>query len=70
TSTRRTWFITGTSSGVGHELALDHGGRVTATARTTGPLADLVSIFPDQVLAVELDVRDENAARLAVKRTM
>jgi NAD(P)-dependent dehydrogenase (short-subunit alcohol dehydrogenase family) len=73
TSTRRTWFITGTSSGVGHELALTalrRGDRVAATARNTGPLADLVSSFPDQVLAVELDVRDEKAAQLAVKRTM
>jgi NAD(P)-dependent dehydrogenase (short-subunit alcohol dehydrogenase family) len=73
TPARRTWFITGTSSGVGHELtltALERGDRVAATARNTGPLADLVSSFPDQVLAVELDVRDENAARLAVNRTM
>jgi NAD(P)-dependent dehydrogenase (short-subunit alcohol dehydrogenase family) len=73
TSTRRTWFITGTSSGVGHELALTalrRGDRVAATARNTGPLADLVSSFPDQVLAVELDVRDEKAVQLAVKRTM
>ena len=73
TSTRRTWFITGTSSGVGHALALtalDRGDRVAATARDTGPLANLVDSFPDQVLAVELDVRDEDAARLAVKRTM
>jgi NAD(P)-dependent dehydrogenase (short-subunit alcohol dehydrogenase family) len=73
TSMRRTWFITGTSSGVGHELAiaaLERGDRVAATARNTEPIAELVIRFPDQVLAVTLDVRDEDAARFAVKRTV
>jgi NAD(P)-dependent dehydrogenase (short-subunit alcohol dehydrogenase family) len=73
TSTQRTWFITGGSSGVGHELArraLQRDDRVVATARNTAPLADLVSDFPGQVLAVELDVRNEDAARLAVKRAI
>lgn len=72
-STRLTWFITGTSSGVGYGLArhaLERGDRVVATARDTTPLADLMSDFPEQVLAVELDVRDEDAAQLAVKRAM
>ncbi|HZD13645.1 MAG TPA: short-chain dehydrogenase, partial [Pseudonocardiaceae bacterium] len=44
-STAPVWFITGTSSGVGRELALAalrRGDRVAATARNTDPLADLV----------------------------
>jgi NAD(P)-dependent dehydrogenase (short-subunit alcohol dehydrogenase family) len=73
TSTRPTWFITGTSSGVGYELtrrALERGDQVVATARNTTPLADLMSDFPEQVLVVEVDVRDEDAAQLAVKRAI
>jgi NAD(P)-dependent dehydrogenase (short-subunit alcohol dehydrogenase family) len=65
----RVWFITGTSSGVGRAVAvaaLEHGDRVVATARDTRDLRDLVSRYPGTVLAVKLDVRDEQAARRAV----
>jgi NAD(P)-dependent dehydrogenase (short-subunit alcohol dehydrogenase family) len=55
----RTWFITGASSGFGHELAeavLERGDAVVAAARSTDSLTDL---GPDErVLAVRLDVTD------------
>src|ERR671930_275924 len=43
-TTRRVWFITGTSSGLGRALAqaaLHRGDRVAATARSTDRIADL-----------------------------
>jgi NAD(P)-dependent dehydrogenase (short-subunit alcohol dehydrogenase family) len=67
------WFITGTSSGVGYAVAkaaLEHGDRVAATARNTSALDELVQGFPGQVLAIELDVRDEEAARSAISKTV
>lgn len=70
---RRTWFITGTSSGVGYataKAALEHGDRVAATARDTGPVAELAAAFPGRALALPLDVRDEDAARTAVGRAV
>jgi NADP-dependent 3-hydroxy acid dehydrogenase YdfG len=70
---RRVWFITGTSSGVGYAVAkaaLEHGDFVAATARDTSALAELVAGFPGRALAVNLDVRDEQAAREAVSRTV
>ena len=65
----RIWFITGTSSGFGREIAraaLAAGDRVVATARRTDGLADLVDQAPDRVRAVALDVTDPVAVRAAV----
>ncbi|MEU3460825.1 SDR family NAD(P)-dependent oxidoreductase [Streptomyces sp. NPDC006733] len=73
TNPARTWFITGASQGLGHALAiaaLDRGDRVAATARRTESVADFVDRYPDQVVAVELDVRDEGAAHRAVELTL
>ena len=72
-NTARTWFITGSSQGLGRALAitaLDRGDRVAATARRTESLADLVDRYPGQVIALELDVRDEGAAHRAVEQTL
>jgi NAD(P)-dependent dehydrogenase (short-subunit alcohol dehydrogenase family) len=66
----RTWFITGSSRGLGRaitEAALAAGHRVTATARTPSHLDDLVERYgPDRIRAVRLDVADGAAARAAV----
>ena len=59
TTTPRTWFITGASSGFGTafaEYALERGDNVVATARSTPKLDALVARAPDRVLAVKLDV--------------
>jgi NAD(P)-dependent dehydrogenase (short-subunit alcohol dehydrogenase family) len=66
----RTWLITGTSTGLGRELAraaLEAGDNVVATARRPEVLDDLVAEFGDQVRTVELDVTDADAARAAVR---
>ncbi|MBS0532842.1 MAG: SDR family NAD(P)-dependent oxidoreductase [Proteobacteria bacterium] len=60
-STKRTWLITGCSSGIGRalcEAVLGRGERVVATARNTARLSDLVAKYPAQVTALRLDVTD------------
>jgi len=62
------WFITGCSTGFGHELAkqaLSRGFRVVATARKPEELEGLKSL--GDVLALKLDVTDHNQIADAVK---
>jgi NAD(P)-dependent dehydrogenase (short-subunit alcohol dehydrogenase family) len=59
TPTPKTWFITGTSSGLGMafaQFALERGDNVVATARSVSKLEALVARAPDRVLAQKLDV--------------
>jgi NAD(P)-dependent dehydrogenase (short-subunit alcohol dehydrogenase family) len=61
-----TWFITGTSSGLGRELTaalLARGDRVAATARNVGVLAELKAEHPDLLWVATLDVTDTAAVR-------
>jgi NAD(P)-dependent dehydrogenase (short-subunit alcohol dehydrogenase family) len=69
-SSPRTWFVTGSSRGLGRAIAqaaIDRGDAVVATARNPQDLADLVAQAPDRVRAVALDVTDPQAANLALK---
>lgn len=71
--TARTWFITGTSTGIGRELALaalDRGDHVAATARQVDAVADLAERYPGQALTLPLDVREEHLVEKAVERTV
>ena len=68
-----TWFITGTSRGFGREwavAALKRGDWVAATARNLSALDDLVDRFGDQVLPVQLDVTDREAAFSSLQQAM
>jgi len=65
------WFITGASRGFGREwaiAALGRGDKVAATARDTDTVADLVEIYGDAILPIELDVTDRAADFAAVTR--
>jgi NAD(P)-dependent dehydrogenase (short-subunit alcohol dehydrogenase family) len=65
----KVWLITGSSRGLGRELAkavLAAGDRLVATARKAQDLRDLVSQYGDRVRAVPLDVTEPEAARAAV----
>lgn len=67
----RTWFVTGTSSGLGRELTamlLERGDRVTATVRRDDALADLQERYGDTVRVAVLDVTESPAVREAVDR--
>lgn len=66
---QQTWFITGSSRGLGRALAtaaLAAGDRVAATARRPEQLDDLVAEYGDRVLPLRLDVTDQDAARAAL----
>ncbi|MFD4988613.1 oxidoreductase [Streptomyces sp. NPDC058372] len=64
-----TWFITGASCGFGLEIArqaLLRGDAVVATARKPEAVEAALPHRPDRLLALPLDVTDEEAARTAV----
>ena len=66
----RTWLITGSSRGLGREIAqavLDQGDSAVATARRPWMLDYLVERYGGRVRAVALDVTDPAAARKAVQ---
>lgn len=65
----KTWFITGTSSGIGRqltELLLVRGCRVAATARRTETLDDLAAEHGARLRVLSLDVTDTPAVRRVV----
>ncbi|MER5635654.1 SDR family NAD(P)-dependent oxidoreductase [Kitasatospora sp. NPDC002227] len=69
----RTWLITGATTGIGRELtrqALENGETVAALARDTTPLDELAQAHGEHLLAVQADVRDEQAVRVAVESTL
>jgi NAD(P)-dependent dehydrogenase (short-subunit alcohol dehydrogenase family) len=66
---RKTWFITGASSGFGlafarHALAQGH--NVVATARRLDTLEEIANLAPERVLALALDVTRPQDAAAAV----
>jgi len=64
----RTWFVTGASRGFGFEIArqaLELGDNVVATARRPEVIA--AELTSERLLALPLDVSDEDAARRAVQ---
>ncbi|TRW88027.1 SDR family NAD(P)-dependent oxidoreductase [Mycolicibacterium sp. 018/SC-01/001] len=72
-NTRRTWFITGASSGIGLELAHAAAGRgdnVTAIARSERNLQRLNDAYADRVVVRAADVADPAALRAAVESTV
>jgi NAD(P)-dependent dehydrogenase (short-subunit alcohol dehydrogenase family) len=69
----KVWFVTGSSRGLGLEIAraaLAAGDRVVATARNPADLRDLVGAYPEHARAMALDVTDPRAARAAVEATV
>ena len=65
----KVYFLTGSSRGLGREIAqaaLGGGHRLVATARRRDDLTDLTDRYGSQVLAISLDVTDAEAARAAI----
>jgi NAD(P)-dependent dehydrogenase (short-subunit alcohol dehydrogenase family) len=72
TMPRRTWFITGVSSGFGRQLTdqlLKRGDRVVGTVRDTSKIADLIERYPEAFRSEVLDVTDTAAIREVVERS-
>ncbi|GAA3207130.1 SDR family NAD(P)-dependent oxidoreductase [Microbacterium terregens] len=68
----QTWFITGSSRGLGRalaEAALNRGDRVAVTARRPDLLWDLKERFGDRALPLRLDVTDPAEAMGALDQT-
>jgi NAD(P)-dependent dehydrogenase (short-subunit alcohol dehydrogenase family) len=66
----KTWLITGSGNGLGRDIAeaaLAAGDNVVAGARRTEELAPLVAQYGERVKPVTLEVRDEAAAKSAVR---
>src|SRR5919199_2416430 len=66
---KKVWFITGSSTGFGRELAeeaLAQGHRVVATARRPEVLRELTEEYPETARAVRLDVTKPEEVRAAV----
>ncbi len=66
----RTWFVTGSSRGLGRavvDAALEAGESVIATARKPEQLSDLVAKYGDRMVPVALDVTDSDAVLTAVE---
>ncbi len=66
-----TWFITGTSSGLGRALAkavLAAGHNAVVAARNPDTITDFTAVYPDTALPVALDVRNAQQAAEAVQQ--
>jgi NAD(P)-dependent dehydrogenase (short-subunit alcohol dehydrogenase family) len=67
------WLITGCSTGFGREIALaalQSGARVVVTARKPEAVADICEIYPQQTLALALDVTDAAQIKSVVAETL
>lgn len=67
----KVWFITGCSTGFGRELAkevLAAGYRAAVASRNTDDVKDIVDAYPDNAVAVKLDVTEANEITAAVEQ--
>jgi NAD(P)-dependent dehydrogenase (short-subunit alcohol dehydrogenase family) len=65
----QTWFITGSSRGLGRALVqavLDAGDRVAATARQPAQLDDLLARYAERIYPMNLDVTNPDGVRSAL----
>ena len=66
----KNWFITGSSSGIGLGIAkavLAQGDNAVVMARDAGKLEPLVRQYPQNTLAVSLELTDRNRIHQAVQ---
>ncbi|KEO75611.1 SDR family NAD(P)-dependent oxidoreductase [Anditalea andensis] len=70
TFTQKTWFITGTSKGLGLDLTkllLSQGHKVIATSRDTSILAEELAEFKETLLPIKLDITSDRAVKNAIE---
>jgi NADP-dependent 3-hydroxy acid dehydrogenase YdfG len=69
----KVWIITGCSTGFGRQLAqltLSLGHKVVVTARKVEDILDIVADYPEQSLALKLDVTVDHDIEVAVQATI
>ncbi|MEE2665421.1 MAG: oxidoreductase [Myxococcota bacterium] len=69
---RQVWLVTGCSTGLGRAIAraaLEAGEQVALSARDPASVRDLVEAFPEQTIALALDVTSPDQIRAAVAET-
>jgi NAD(P)-dependent dehydrogenase (short-subunit alcohol dehydrogenase family) len=69
----KVWIITGCSTGFGRHLAmltLSLGHQVVVTARKVEDILDIVADYPEQSLALKLDVTVDHDIQMAVQATI
>ena len=67
---QKVWIVTGSSSGLGRSFVkaiVQQGDFAAATARNKESIADLVNQYPDQIMALNLDVTDPAQIQEAMK---
>jgi NAD(P)-dependent dehydrogenase (short-subunit alcohol dehydrogenase family) len=70
---KKTWFITGSSRGLGRSLTeavLAAGHNVAATARNTDDLKELAVKYPDNIYPLKLDVTNNDEITAAIQNTI
>ncbi|MDP9081151.1 MAG: oxidoreductase [Bacteroidota bacterium] len=69
----KVWFITGCSTGFGRELAkevLTAGYKAVVTSRKVSDVEDLIRDYPDNAIALALDVTKEDEIKAAVEAAL
>ncbi len=69
----KVWFITGCSTGFGRELAkevLSGGYKAVVTSRDVNDVQDIVDAYPENAIALKLDVTNAGEIEMAVGRAL
>jgi NAD(P)-dependent dehydrogenase (short-subunit alcohol dehydrogenase family) len=69
----KVWFITGCSTGFGRELAkevLESGYKAVVTARNLTDVQDIIDEYPEEALAVKLDVTKPEDVKASVEQAL
>ena len=72
-TTKRSWLITGCSTGIGREIALaalEAGSQVAVTARKLEAIQDIIKPYPDTAIGLALDVTDKRQITDVVATTI
>ena len=70
---KKTWFVTGSSRGLGRSITaavLAKGDNIAATARNPKQLEELVTQYPGQIIVLPVDVTNREQIDKAVKDTI
>lgn len=70
---QKVWFITGASKGIGLALTnylLSQGYAVAATSRNVASLEKAITVSPQNLLPLEVDITKDNDVKSAIKKTV